>query len=140
MKPYRIFLLGLLAVLAGCPTTSTIDSAVAQANQKLELNGSPFRYKALDSEHMGMTLIPLPAGPTKAVPELKQKAMEAIASAEFKKGRSVANLAEVRHLKDGREVWVLETLGEGVAYVVAFEDPSRGDSNVRMEGPTTYSR
>jgi len=139
MKSHRLFLLALLAVLAGCPT-SNIDSAVSQANQKLELNGSPFRYKALDSEHMGLTLLPLPAGPTKAVPALKQKCMDSIASAEFKKGRSVANLEEVRHLKDGREVWILNTLGEGVAYVVAFENPSSGDSNVRMEGPTSYSK
>jgi hypothetical protein len=138
MKVLRVLVPGLLVALAACETT--ISSAVDSANKQMEAKGSPFRYVAQDSEHMALTLLPLPAGPTKAVPELKRKALEAIESAEFKKGRSVANLAEVRHLQDGREVWVLQTLGEGVAYVVSFENPSNPDSNVRMQGPTTYSK
>ena len=139
MKLTRTFLIGLVVLLSGCPSSS-IQSAVDSANQKLEMKGSPFRYVAQDSEHMVMTLLPLPVGQTKAVPALKQKAMEAIESAEFKKGRTHATLAEVRLLQDGREVWVMDSLGQGVAYVVSFENPSNPDSNVRMQGPTTYMK
>src|SRR6185312_9964623 len=106
MNLTRTFLIGLVVLLSGCPSSS-IQSAVDSANKKLEMNGSPFRYVAQDSEHMVMTLL--------AVPALKQKAMEAIESAEFKKGRTHATLAEVRLLQDGREVWVMDSLGQGVA-------------------------
>jgi len=47
----------------------------------------------------------------------------------------------VRHLQDGREVWVLKTLGDtGIAYIVSFEAPSQPKSNIRMTGPTTYQK
>jgi len=87
---------------------------------------------------MALTLLPLPVGQTRAVPALKQKALDSIASAEFKQGRTHATLAEVRLLQDGREVWVMDSLGQGVAYVVSFENAANPQSNVRMQGPTTY--
>ena len=136
----RVIFLGALILLAGCASTSSIDSAVAQANQKMELNGSPFRYKARDSTSMGLTLLPLPEGPTKAVPALADQVLKSIATEEARKGRSTASLERVHYLQDGREVWVLHTLGEGIAYVVSMENPSNPKSNIRMTGPTTYSK
>ncbi|HEX6398327.1 MAG TPA: hypothetical protein VFZ95_12955 [Steroidobacteraceae bacterium] len=133
--PRALFLVGLLA---GCATP--MSSAVSEANKQLELKGSPFRYRAVDDSHMTLTLMPLPAGPSKAVPVLAGQAMESITTQEMRKGRSVANLEEVRHLQDGREVWVLKTLGGGVAYIVAFASPSQPGTDIRITGPTTYQK
>ena len=63
-----------------------MSSAVSEANKQMELKGSPFRYRAVDDSHMTLTLMPLPAGPTKAVPALAQQAMESIATQEGRKG------------------------------------------------------
>ena len=131
-------LLPLVALLAACATP--MSSAVDEANKQMELKGSPFRYRAVDDSHMTLTLMPLPVGPSKAVPALAQQAMESIATQESRKGRSVANLQEVRHLQDGREVWVLQTLGEGVAYIVAFARPSQPGTDIRITGPTVYQK
>ena len=92
------------------------------------------------SEGMVLTMLPLPAGPTKAIPALAQQVQDLIAREELKKGRSTALLGEVRHLQDGREVWVLQSLSGGIAYVVSFSDPSNAKSHIRISGPTTYSK
>ena len=139
MKISHSIILGLVIVLAGCADTS-INSSVAETNKQMEAKGSPFRYVARDSESMVLTLLPLPAGPTKAIPALAQQVQELIAREELKKGRTTALLEEVRHLQDGREVWVLQSLGGGVAYVVSFSDPSNPKSHIKLSGPTTYSK
>ena len=90
---------------------------MSSANKQMEAKGSPFRYVARDSTSMQLTLMPLPAGPSKAVPELAQQVMDSIGKEEAKAGRGSALLEEVRHLQDGREVWVLQSLSGGVAYV-----------------------
>jgi len=136
-NPYRCALV-LVGLLAGCATP--MSSAVSEANQQMELKGSPFRYRAVDDSSMTLTLMPLPVGPSKAVPALAQQALESIATQEGRKGRSVANLEEVRHLQDGREVWVLKSLGEGVAYIVAFAAPSQPGTDIRITGPTVYQK
>ena len=138
MKLAIACVIGLAAMLAGCETP--VSSAVADANKQLEAKGSPFRYVARDDSSMVMTLLPLPAGKTKAVPELAQQVIDAIATAERKKGRPTALLEEVRYLQDGREVWVLQSLGSGIAYVVAFANPAQAGSDMRITGPTTYQR
>jgi hypothetical protein len=130
--------LATMLALAGCPST---PAHVETANKQLELKGSPFRYVAQGDTAMVLTLMPLPVGPTKAVPPLAQQAIEAITKEETRKGRSTATLEEVRLLQDGREVWVLKTLGDtGIAYIVSFEAPSQPKSNIRMTGPTTYQK
>src|SRR4051812_48735764 len=136
MKMQSAWVLLLASLLTACATP--MSSAVTEANKKMELNGSPFRYRAVDDSSMTLTLMPLPVGPTRAVPPLAQQVLESIATQESRKGRSVANLEEVRHLQDGREVWVLKTLGEGVAYIVAFASPSQPGSDIRITGPTVY--
>jgi hypothetical protein len=82
----------------------------------------------------------LPAGKTRAVPELAQQVIVAIANEERKKGRPTALLEAVRYLQDGREVWVLQSLNTGIAYVVAFANPSQAGSDMRITGPTTYQK
>jgi hypothetical protein len=139
MKLARVFTAALaLVAMAGCETP--MSSAVSEANKQMEMKGSPFRYRAVDDSSMTLTLMPLPAGPTRAVPALAQQAMDSIAQQESRKGRSVANLEEVRHLQDGREVWVLKTLGEGIAYIVAFAAPTQPGTDIRITGPTVYAK
>ena len=138
MKLRLACILAAVLGLAGCPTT---PSAVETANKQLESQGSPFRYIAQGDSGMVMTLLPLPAGPSAANDALFKQTLDAITKEEMRKGRSVANLEEVRHLQDGREVWVMKTLGDGgIAYVVAFAAPSQPGSNVRMKGPYTYKK
>ena len=129
---------GVAAMLAGCETP--VSSAVADANKQLEAKGSPFRYVARDDSSMVLTLLPLPAGPSKAMDSLAQQVLDSIRTAEEKAGRSTANVEEVRQLQDGREVWVLHTLSAGIAYVVAFENPQDPKSDIRITGPTTYQK
>jgi hypothetical protein len=137
MKPAGIL---ALALLAACADTSSISSAVSSANKQMEAKGSPFRYVARDSTSMQLTLMPLPAGPSKAVPELAQQVMDSIGKEEAKAGRGSALLEEVRHLQDGREVWVLQSLSGGVAYVIAFANPVQAGTDIRITGPTTYAK
>lgn len=138
MKLAIASVLGLVTLLAGCETP--VSSAASDANKQLEAKGSPFRYVARDDSSMVMTLLPLPAGKTRAVPELAQQVIDAIAHEERKKGRPTALLEEVRYLQDGREVWVLQSLNTGIAYVVAFANPSQAGSDMRITGPTTYQK
>lgn len=135
---FRLACTLLLGMLAACATP--MSSAVSEANQQMEAKGSPFRYVESGDSSMTLTLLPLPVGPTRAVPPLAQQAMEAITTAETRKGRSVANLEEVRHLQDGREVWVLKSLGSGIAYIVAFAAPSQPGTDIRLTGPTLYQK
>ncbi|HEX5162743.1 MAG TPA: hypothetical protein VFV88_13560 [Steroidobacteraceae bacterium] len=137
MKPAGIL---ALALLAACADTSSISSTVSSANKQMEAKGSPFRYVARDSTSMQLTLMPLPAGPSKAVPELAQQVMDSIGKEEAKAGRGSALLEEVRHLQDGREVWVLQSLSGGVAYVIAFANPVQAGTDIRITGPTTYAK
>src|SRR5690242_16681152 len=105
MKLRYAIALALSAALAAC--TTPVQDAVSNANQQMEVKGSPFRYVARDDSSMVLTLLPLPAGPTKAMDSLAQQVLASIRSAEEKAGRSTANVEEVRQLQDGREVWVL---------------------------------
>lgn len=138
MRLSAAFIIGTLTALAGCTDTSSISNTVAQSNKQLEAKGSPFRYVAQDSSSMVQTLLPLPAGPTRASPELAQQILGAITQAEKKAGRGTL-LEEVRYLQEGREVWVLQSLNSGIAYVVSFASPQPG-SNIRIAGPTIYSK
>src|SRR4051812_32020791 len=138
MKVSHAFILATILGLAGCPST---PSAITTANQQLELKGSPFRYVAHGDSAMVQTLLPLPTGPTKAVAPLAQQALDSITKEEGRQGRAYVALEEVRHLQDGREVWVLKTLGDGgIAYVLSFAAPSQPRSNIRMTGPHKYAK
>jgi outer membrane PBP1 activator LpoA protein len=144
MKSSGLLLVAVILgfVLAACASTAGSDAAAA-ANKQMEAKGSPFRYRAKSAGEgtvLTMTLLPLPAGPTKANPSLAQQALDAITHQELKAGHSVTSLQEVRYLQDGREVWVLHTLGTGVAYVVAFAAPTQPRSDMKIEGPFNYEK
>ena len=38
------------------------------------------------------------------------------------------------------EVWVLQSLSGGVAYVIAFANPVQAGTDIRITGPTTYAK
>ena len=137
-----LYVLAMALLLATCVDT-TLSDAAHSANQKLEAKGSPYRWTPKtvgDSGTLVLTLMPLPAGPSRANPALAQQVLGLLSKEEAKKGRYSAELQEVRYLNDGREVWVLHSIGDGVAYVVAMSNPADPRSSVKLSGPTTYSR
>jgi hypothetical protein len=142
MKSPGVLLLAtiLASVLAACASSPGADAA-AQANKQMEAKGSPFRYQAQDTGNgavLVLTLLPLPAGPTKANPTLAKQVLALLSKEEAKKGRYSAELEEVRYLNEGREVWVLHSIGDGIAYIVAMSNPSAVNSSIKITGPTKY--
>ena len=142
----RAVLLPLLVVLAmavsGCPTSALSDTVSAN-NQKLEAEGLPFRWSIQgsgDSEAMVMRKLPLPVAPSRADAQTTQEILNAIRAKEQGKGRAGAELQEVQQMQDGREVWVLQSLGAGIAYVVTLGAPTQGITKIGLLGPYNYTQ
>lgn len=134
-------LLAAALLLSACPSSS-LNSAASTANQKMEAQGLPFRYSVQGSgsdERLAIRILPLPAGPTRADAHLSQEVMTAIRQREQGKGRASVELQEVRQMPDGREVWVLQSIGEGVAYVVSLGSSTDAVRKVGLLGPYNYS-
>jgi hypothetical protein len=93
-----------------------------------------------DGETMVMHMLSLPVAPTRADAQLTGEILNAIRRKEQGKGRAQVELEEVRHMADGREVWVLQSLLEGIAYVVSFGSSTQGVAPIRVVGPYSYSR
>ena len=142
----RAVLLPILVVLAlglaGCPSSALSDT-VSASNQKLEAEGLPFRWSIQgsgDSETMVMRKLPLPVAPTRADAHTAQEIMSAIRAKEQGKGRATVELQEVQQMQDGREVWILQSLGQGTAYVVTLGSPTQGITKIGLLGPYNYSQ
>ena len=121
--------------------SSSLSSAASTANVKLEAQGLPFRWaiqSTSDGEVMVMHLLPLPVAPTRADAHLAGEILSAIRRKEQSKGRASAELQEVRHMADGREVWILQSPLGGIAYVVSFRSSAQGVT--RVLGPYVYSQ
>ena len=102
----------------------------------------PFRWSVTDTpegEGMVMRMLPLPAGESRADAHMTQEITGAIRQKEQGKGRTWTAVKEVRLMQDGREVWILQSLGAGVAYVVTLGNPSQGITKVGLLGPYNYS-
>jgi hypothetical protein len=135
-------LLTVALAMAACPSSS-LSSAASAANERLEAQGLPFRWSiqsSSDGEVMVMHMLPLPVAPTRADAHLAGEILGAIRSKEQSKGRSFAGLKEVRQMADGREVWILQSLRDGIAYVVSFGSSTPGVANIGVLGPYTYSQ
>jgi hypothetical protein len=129
-------------MLSACPSSS-LSSAASSANQKLEAQGLPFRWSVQDTgsgEGMVMHMLPLPVGQTRADAQTSQEILGAIRHKEQGKGRARAELQEVRQMQDGREVWVLQSLGAGIAYVVTLGNPTQGITKIGLLGPYDYAK
>ena len=123
-----------LLALAGC-TSNEVSSGHASANSTLQNRGLPFRWeKTPDGKATVMRLLPLPVGPTKADAKLAEEILAGIRKKEQAAGRTDAMMQEVHQMPDGREVWVLQSLGEGIAYVVGLKNP------IRVEGPYNFAK
>jgi hypothetical protein len=122
-----------LLTLAACSSTE-VSSGHAAANAKLEAQGLPFRWSAGEGGAAVMRLLPLPAGPTKADAKLAEEILAGIRKKEQGNGRTDAMLQEVHQMQDGREVWVLQSLSGGIAYVVGLKTP------IRVQGPYNYAK
>lgn len=129
--------------ITGCGNTATNASRLANAN--LEASGSPFRWTT-ESVKGGwitrLTLPDLPAGRTKADAILQADILKIIARQEAAANRPAPHVESVKHLKDGREVWVLQsTIDSNIAYVVALiPTPETGGVDIKLQGPTLYSK
>jgi len=132
MKMKTVLLTFMLA-LAACSSTE-VSSGHAAANAKLEAQGLPFRWSAGEGGAAVMRLLPLPAGPTKADAKLAEEILGGIRKKEQANGRTDAMLQEVQQMQDGREVWVLQSLSGGIAYVVGLKTP------IRVQGPYNYAK
>jgi len=123
-----------LLALAAC-SSNEVSSGYSSANSTAEMKGLPFRWeKTADGKATVMRLLPLPVAPTKADAKLAEEILAGIRKKEQANGRTDAMLQEVHQMTDGREVWVLQSLGEGIAYVVGLKNP------IRVEGPYNFAK
>ena len=121
-----------LVALTACSSTE-VSSGHANANAKLQAQGLPFRWEnTSDGKATVMRLLPLPAAPTKADAKLADEILAGIRKKEQANGRTDAMLQEVKQMQDGREVWVLQSLTGGIAYVVGLKTP------IRVQGPYNF--
>lgn len=136
-------LLLLTCALAGCGNTAT--NAARLANSDLQSKGSPFRWTTRNAGGgtiMSLTLIDLPQGPTKADAVLQADTLKLIARQEAAANRPEPQIGSVKHMKDGREVWLLQSsIEQGVAYIVRFTPtPATGGVDINLQGPNLYSK
>jgi len=87
-----------------------------------------------------MHMLPLPVAPSRADAQVTGEVLTAIRRREQSKGRAYAELKEVHQMPDGREVWVLQSLGSGIAYVVSLGSSTQGVTKIELLGPYTYAQ
>lgn len=141
MKIKYLFMF-LIIVLAGCASNPAFNVAEI-ANEKAQQEGSPFRWKVKSFNGgtlMYQEMIPLPTGPSKADSVLKADTFELLRKAEDANGRSEVTLEEIKHLPDGREVWVLKSKESGIAYIVKYKPSEQGGTDIEIKGPILYDK
>ena len=138
--------LGIAAITLGLVACEnpTATNAARIANSQAEAGGSPFRWKTQSvngGTAMFLVMVDLPSGPTIADQVLKKDALALVAKAEASKGRANPEVEDIKHLKDGGEVWILKTAShDGIAYVVHFKPSPQGGVDIEMSGPKEYSK
>ena len=132
--------LPILLSLAAC-ASSSVASSVEYANQKAEAEGSPFRWKSKSVSGGTMlvrVLADLPSGASRADPLLKQDTLTQIAKLEAAAGRKDPQIEDVKLLKDGRELWLLKSEHDGIAYIVDFRSSPQGGTDIGLSKPQYY--
>ncbi len=122
---------------------SSLSSSVEYANKKAEADGSPFRWKSKTVPGGSMlvrVLANLPSGPSRADLVVKQDALAQIAKLEAVAGRTDPQVEDIKLLKDGRELWLLKTEGDGIAYIVDFRPSANGGTDIGISKPQSYKR
>jgi hypothetical protein len=135
-----IVVLGLTA----CENPTAANGARI-ANSQAEASGSPFRWKTLSSSLTGgavltRVMVDLASGPSGADEELKRDVLALITKAEASEGRLNPQIEDIKPLKDGREVWILKSSQDGIAYIVTFKPAAQGGTDIQMNGPTKYEK
>lgn len=129
--------------LAGCANTTAYNAAEI-ANRQAQQDGSPFRWKVEPVKGGGALMfremIPLPSGPTNAGPLLKADTLELLKQSENAEERSDVAVEDIKLLPDGREVWVLEDNGGGLAYIVQYQPADQGGTDIEINGPVRYRK
>jgi hypothetical protein len=135
-------LIAVALAIASC-ASSSLSSTASAANAKLQSQGLPFRWtveNSGDGEVMVMHLFPLPVAASRADAQVTGEILSAIRRREQSKGRANVELKEVRQMTDGREVWVLRSVREGIAYVVSLGSPNQGITKVGVLGPYSFAQ
>jgi uncharacterized protein YceK len=142
LKTTALFIVSIIAVaLAGCG--SPMANVGLQQNREAEAAGSPFRWKIESvggGTAMTRVMIDLPLGSTKADAALKKDILSQIEKVELSKQRGAPGVQEVRLLPDGREVWILKNLQDGVAYVVTMKPSPQGGTDFSIDGPNLFQK
>jgi hypothetical protein len=138
-----LFITIFALVLSGCYTK--VPDKFAPINADLAAKGLPFRWtahKINGDVTMSYIMLDLPSGPTKADDTLKASTFQLIADNETLSGRPGAMLDTVKHLKDGREVWIVRSTPQqgGLAYIITFTSHApTGRVIPQIDGPHMYS-
>ena len=128
--------------LASCENP-TAANAARIANSQAEAGSSPFRWKTQSVSGgtvMYLVMVDLPSAPTIADPVLKKDTLALIAKAEASKGRANPEVEDIKHLKDGGEVWILKSEHDGIAYIIHFKPSPQGGVDIEMSGPKEYRK
>ncbi|MEM7400322.1 MAG: hypothetical protein AAF304_00065 [Pseudomonadota bacterium] len=136
------FLLSLFFVftLYGCANTS-VHNAVNDLNDKLEQDGSPYRWTSKDVNG-GVIMEKYPLGrvtPTVADPTLRKDIEDLITKAELGEGKASGKIIETRLLKKDTtsitETWIVERVdGQKVAYTIKMTPAGEG-VDINLRGP-----
>lgn len=89
---------------------------------------------------MMLVMADLPSGPTRADPVLKKDIFALITKAEAAEGRTDPQVEDVKLLKDGKEVWILKSAQDGIAYVVGFKPSPQGGTDIEMSTAKKYHK
>jgi hypothetical protein len=120
-----------------------LTTEVEYANRKAETDGSPFRWKAESlpgGSKLVKVLADLPSGPSRADPVLKHDTLDLISKMESAAGRAEPQVEDVKLLKNGKEVWLLKTGSNGIAYIVDFKQSAQGGNDIGLSKPQLYQK
>jgi hypothetical protein len=137
--------LAILPILFGLTAclSSSLTSSVEYANRKAEADDSPFRWKAKTvpgGSILTRVLADLPSEPSRADPVLKQDTLALIAKMEAVAGRTDPQVEDVKLMKDRREVWLLRSGSDGIAYIVNFRQSAHGGTDIELSKPEPYRK
>jgi hypothetical protein len=93
-----------------------------------------------DGSKLVKVLADLPSGPSRADPLLKHDTLDLISKMESAAGRPGPQVEDVKLLKNGKEVWLLKTGRDGIAYIVDFKQSAQGGTDIGLSKPQSYKK
>lgn len=141
----NIITLSILVSILGLSACEnpTVANAMRIANRDAETSGSPFRWQAQSVNGgtiMRLVMIDIPNGPSRADDVLKKDILALITKAELADGRTAPQVEAIKPMKDGKEVWVLKSARDGIAYIVGFKPSPKGGTDIEMSGPKKFQK